>query len=131
MTFCNQRFHCAHKLPSHPNIHETSTGFCNFFALTSYNPSWKNLQSKKFMSFIETVNKLSLKENFGAFHHKKPTGGQVINTLKQNLLTIDQFNKWSFNFEQTRPVECAQHRRFESSIMSLQISQVVYSSSIL
>ena len=26
-------------LPSHPNNHETSTGFCKFFVLTGYNQS--------------------------------------------------------------------------------------------
>ena len=47
--------------------------------------------------------------------------GKVIITLKKKLITIDQFNKCSFIFQQTRPIECAQHNSFESSIMSLQV----------
>ena len=63
-------------LLSHSNNHETFTGFCNFFSsqVTTHLEIRKNLPSKCFMSFIETGNKLSLKENFITFCHKKTTG---------------------------------------------------------
>ena len=32
----------------------------------------------------------------------------MIKTSKKKLLTIDQFNKCSFYFEQGRPIECVQ-----------------------
>ena len=52
----------------------------------------------------------------------------AIKTLMQKLLTIDKFNKRSFVFQQSRPIECVQHNSFEISMMS---SQVVYCSVIL
>ena len=52
----------------------------------------------------------------------------MIKTSKQKPLTIEEFNKCSFYFEQGRPTECVQHNSFESSIMS---SQVVYCSIML
>ena len=47
---------------------------------------------------------------------------------RQKLLTIDQFNKCSFYFEQIRSIECVQPNGFKTSIMS---SQVVYCSIVL
>ena len=45
----------------------------------------------------------------------------MITTSKQKLLTEKQFNKCSFVFEHSRPIECAQDNSFESSIMSMQV----------
>ena len=47
----------------------------------------------------------------------------MIKTSKQKLLTINQFNKYSFHFQEALPNECMQHNSFESSLMS---SLVVY-----
>ena len=88
----------------------------------------ENLQSKNFMSYIETASKLSRKENFGTFCHKKSQAGRVIKASKRKLLTVDQFNKCSFYFEHARPIEGVQHNDFESSVI---FAQVVYCSIIL
>ena len=80
------------------------------------------------MSFIGTVNKLSRKESFGTFCHKKSKRERVIKASKQKLLTIYQSNECSFYFEQARSIECEQLYSFETSIM---FSQVVYCSIIL
>ena len=72
------------------------------------------------MSFMENVNELSGKETLGRSVIIKPKG-RMIKTSKQKRLTIDQFNKCSFNFEQARPIECAEHDSFESAIMPLQV----------
>ena len=64
---------------------------------------------------METVNKLSRKETFRNW--------LVIKAFKQKLLTVDQFNKCSFYFEEGGLIECVQHYIFESSVKS---SQVVY-----
>ena len=58
---------------------------------------------------METVNELSWKEFFRNW--------LVIKAFKQKLLTINQFNKWSFYFEEGRLIECLQHNSFESSVM--------------
>ena len=34
----------------------------------------ENLQSKNFISYIEIVNKVALKENFRTFHHEDAQG---------------------------------------------------------
>ena len=49
-------------LPSHPNNHETSTGFCKFFAITGCNQSSNHRKI------------YSQKENFRTFHHEKVNG---------------------------------------------------------
>ena len=72
------------------------------------------------MSYIGTVNKLSRKKNLGRSVIKKGKG-VAIKTSKQKLITINQFDKCSFIFQQARPIECAQHNSFNSSIMSSQI----------
>ena len=66
---------------------------------------------------METVNKLSPKENFGTFCHKRAKGAGDEGS-KQKLLTIDQFNKCSFCFEQIRSIECVKRNGFKTSIMS-------------
>ena len=83
----------------------------------------KSIQSKSFMPFIGTVNKLFRKDSFRTFCPKKGQREWMIEASKRKLLTIYQFNECSFYFEHGRPFECEQQNSFESSIMS---SQVVY-----
>ena len=40
----------------------------------------------------------------------------MIKASKQKLLTVDQFNKCSFYFEQARSIECVQRNSFKNSI---------------
>ena len=50
----------------------------------------------------------------------------MIEASKQMLLTIYQFNEYSFYFEQTRSIECLQNNRFESSICYYVLTSCVF-----
>ena len=80
-------------LPSHSNNRVTSTGFCNLFSsqVTTHPEIRKNLPLKSFTSNIENGNKLSLKETFRTFRHKRPQGW-MIQTSKEKFITINQLN---------------------------------------
>ena len=117
-------------LPCLLNNHETPTDFHEFFFLSSYNQSWnhgKPTVKELYAIYTETVNRLGWRKTLG-HSIMKSQWGLAIKTLMQKLLTIDKFNKCSFIFQQSRPIECVRHNSFEISMMS---SQVVYCSIIL
>ena len=69
----------------------------------------KNLPSKSFMSSIETGNKLSLKENFRTFRHKKATGvgdsefeGKAYNNQSINLRYFGDVLGYSYSYNGRR-----------------------------
>ena len=88
----------------------------------------ENLQSKNFTSYIETANKLSWKESFGTFRHKKAKQGEWLRLQRESFQQWINLTNVSFYFEHVRPIEGVQHNDFESSVI---FAQVVYCSIIL
>ena len=81
MRFCNQKFHWVQQIVYFPVI-VTFMKLPQVFVISlslqvkSHFEIMENIQSKNFMSYIETVNKLSRKENFGKFCNKKAKRGE-------------------------------------------------------